>query len=262
MPRKLKTIYEQFDSYSKDEVNAVIEKLCDFDKKVIACRYGNDLENPQISENWNTTLGREFYGVVIPKIKRLLEGKQQRRRSVEKSISSLLNNDSNHPDDIDFTSGSKKKETESVETQTAKNVNGGSVSEVLDTETQGMVKANDIADGMSMEVDPNKDASTLTRNDYLKILRLLKTPSMFDLLQTMSPKEVVVIILRLGYINDVYYSEEKIASFLEIEVEEVREITKNVLTMQRNKFNSFLDEAIDSVSYKEKVLLPKNKVIK
>ena len=46
MARELQTIYEYFGSYTKEQVDAMLEKLTEEEKGLITLRYGEDLNNP------------------------------------------------------------------------------------------------------------------------------------------------------------------------------------------------------------------------
>jgi len=73
MGRKMKTIYEYLGNYSKEEIDKVVEVLSDEEKGLIKLRYGDDLNNPKHNDNWNKEYNDQFYGNLIPKIKRLLK---------------------------------------------------------------------------------------------------------------------------------------------------------------------------------------------
>lgn len=60
----------------------------------------------------------------------------------------------------------------------------------------------------------------------------------------LNPKSAVIIILRLGYVDNKYFSSESIAEFLEIEEKEVRETTMEMLTLYKQHINGFIDQAI------------------
>ena len=65
------------------------------------------------------------------------------------------------------------------------------------------------------------------------------------MLNVLSVKEAVIISLRLGYINGLTFSTESIAKFLEIDEDEVREITKKALLLYKDNINEFLDKIIN-----------------
>ena len=84
----------------------------------------------------------------------------------------------------------------------------------------------------------------MSKEDYIKVLELLRTPTFAQMMSTLSVKEAVIISLRLGYIDGKYYSTESIAKFLGIEPLEVIETTKKILLVYKENINRFLDNAI------------------
>jgi DNA-directed RNA polymerase sigma subunit (sigma70/sigma32) len=88
----------------------------------------------------------------------------------------------------------------------------------------------------------------MSKEDYNKVLELLRTPTFTEMLSVLSPKEAIVNMLRLGYVDNKYYSKESIANFLGISEEEVIEISKKALLTYKERINEFLDKAIDIVS--------------
>lgn len=69
--KKLKTIYEYFCSYTREQVDEMLGKLTDEERELITLRYGLDLNNP-ISRKLSEKESRKFYGCLVPKMKRLL----------------------------------------------------------------------------------------------------------------------------------------------------------------------------------------------
>ena len=68
--------------------------------------------------------------------------------------------------------------------------------------------------------------SEIEKDDCLKILELMRTPSFGDMLKSLTPKEAVITCLKLGYVDGKYFTTESIADFLGIETSEVIETTK------------------------------------
>ena len=60
----------------------------------------------------------------------------------------------------------------------------------------------------------------------MKILELMRTTSFGDMLKSLTSKEAVIICLKLGYVDDKYFTTESIAVFLGIETSEVIETKK------------------------------------
>ena len=86
--------------------------------------------------------------------------------------------------------------------------------------------------------------SSMSKEDYIKILELLRTPSFGQLISVLTPKEAIIISLKLGYIDGKYFSTESIANFLGIEEQEIRETTKKILLVYKESINQFIDTAI------------------
>lgn len=74
MARKPQTIYEYFKEYSEELIDNVISNLSTEEKELLVIRYGEDLHNPCPKEEWSDTkYNYQFYKVLIPKIRTLLE---------------------------------------------------------------------------------------------------------------------------------------------------------------------------------------------
>ena len=69
--RTVKSIYEYFSSYTKEQINSVLEDLTDEEKRLITLRYGEDLENP-ISSEMNAKETNAFYYTLFRKMKKKL----------------------------------------------------------------------------------------------------------------------------------------------------------------------------------------------
>ena len=83
----IKTIYQEFKDYTKEEVDYIISLLPDDDKHILYLKYGQDLENPDIS-NWEFKYGKKVF-VIIKKIRLRLE-KNREGKKVPFKINGLL----------------------------------------------------------------------------------------------------------------------------------------------------------------------------
>lgn len=89
--RKIQTIYEYFDTYSKEAINEMLTKLTEAEKELVTLRYGEDLNNP-VTAQLTSEQRNKFYGSLIPKMKRLLDNpnakittrKPREKRNIEK----------------------------------------------------------------------------------------------------------------------------------------------------------------------------------
>lgn len=85
MGRKAQTIYEYFKEYPEEMIDKVISNLSPEDKKLLVIRYGEDLHNPCPKEEWsNTKYNYQFYKVLIPKIRTLLEAEKEKEYDMVK----------------------------------------------------------------------------------------------------------------------------------------------------------------------------------
>ena len=80
----VKTIYEYFKNYSKEEVDKVLSTLSDESLELIRIRYGDDLTVP-VNNKLTEEQRKKFYGSVMAQIKRLLENPDIKRRKVQKN---------------------------------------------------------------------------------------------------------------------------------------------------------------------------------
>ena len=79
MGRKAQTIYEYFKEYPEEMIDKVISNLSTDDKILLVIRYGEDLHNPCPKKEWSNNKYRyQFYKVLIPKIRTLLEAEKDK----------------------------------------------------------------------------------------------------------------------------------------------------------------------------------------
>ena len=76
MGRKLKTLYEYFQDYSIEQVDAAIQKLTEEERNIIKKAYGNDFINPVRSKSFTPKDSDRLYGSIIPRIKTELKGRK------------------------------------------------------------------------------------------------------------------------------------------------------------------------------------------
>lgn len=242
--KKLQTIYEYFSDYTEEEINIVISKLSDEDRQLIKLRYGDDLKNPITSELWNEDYQKRFYGSLIPKMRKLLFKQREKNISKEKLLDEKISVEKTDKKvvkedlkEIELTSENNKKES-SVPMAYAKK----------------LFKKDDRNDSLDSISDNKKTNASLEKEDYIRILQMMRTPSFEDMLKVLSPKEAIIICLKLGYVDDKYFTTESIAGFLGIDEDEVRKITNKVLLVYREKLNNFIDTAIDITTNKTNIL--------
>ena len=127
-----------------------------------------------------------------------------------------------------------------------------SVPETIKEEVEDDVKAEQKVE--SAPVKSQESSNDITKSDCLKMLELLRTPTFTQMISVLTAKESIIILLKLGYVDEKYYSNKSIAKFLGIEEIEVIETTKKVLLLYKENINNFLDGII------EVVIDPKDKI--
>lgn len=94
----------------------------------------------------------------------------------------------------------------------------------------------------------NLNLKSMTKEDCLKILELLRTPYFTKMISMYSPKEAMIVSLKLGYVDGKYFSTSAISEFLGIEQQEVIDITKKALFAYKEGINQIVDDAMKIVT--------------
>ena len=230
MGRKLKTIYEYFNTYTQEEVNAVLKKLSEEELELITLRYGTDLNNP-IKSKLNQEQHQKFYGCLIPKMKRLLANpyRKRKRSSIQQNeiiVTSEINEETLNVIPVEYVN-----------------------KEVLEPNS----KLDEIIKEEAIEVQEHTVDKIITKNDCHKILELLRTASFNDMMSILSVKESVIISLKLGYIDGKYFTTEEISNFLGIEKQEVIDTTMKILFLYKENINQFIDNVIQIVNEENEI---------
>lgn len=171
--RKLPTIYDYFKYNTKEQLNSVISQLPIEEQHLVRLRFGNDLNNPSVSE-LNGEDKIRFYQIVVPRMKRML---------IEEDEKILASNP--------------------VE------------------EFQPPLSKLLVTEGYNQLIVKDQYNEEITDQDYNKVLALLKTPEFIKLTRIINIQQTIIIILKLGYIDNKHFSNKVIANFLKIDEEEV-----------------------------------------
>ena len=117
---------------------------------------------------------------------------------------------------------------------------------VQDTEDDmSLEHSNNNVDEKSQALSVEED---LTKDDYIKIQDIMKSLKFGDMLNTLSVKDAIIICLRLGYVDNKFFSTKSIADFLGVEEEEVIETTKKVLLLYKESINNFINKAVKEIT--------------
>lgn len=224
---KLQTIYQHFNGYTKEQVDAVLEKLTKEEKELITLRYGEDLSNPIVGK-LTKEQSNKFYGCLIPMIKRLLVypnvKKKPRKKVVRvpKEITETVSEVS--------TSTVEESIVETFETVIPNN-------EILEPEKESKSEC------ISVETTTQGDCINIIKEDYEEMLESSKTPTFNQMIGVLSVKETVIISLKFGYIDGKHFSTDSIAQFLGIDKQEVIDIIKKALLLYKENINEFIDKS-------------------
>lgn len=85
-PKNLPTIYECFNTHTKDQINEVLLKLSDSEKELIALRFGKNLEVPYPGK-LNDQDKVRYYRVLAPKIRQLLN--QEENQIINENVNAI-----------------------------------------------------------------------------------------------------------------------------------------------------------------------------
>ena len=203
-------IYDYFSEYEKGEIDEVIEGLDEKSLMVLHIKYGEDFANPV-----NGTLSEDdkkfIQGCVFPKIKRRLMKKK--------------------------TIAIKEK----IASDNKKTISCNEESSVLVDKTSSDKENTGISE-LKIESENN------VRDEYIRSLEIFNRDEFKEITKTKSIKEIIVLSLAFGYVDDKYFFANSIASFLGIEQEEVTTIIKSGVVEYKEKLNGIIDKSLDKMT--------------
>lgn len=100
MKKNIQSIYDYLREFPKEKIDEVIESLNEEDKELLRKRYGDDLNNPNPTEDLTKKETDAFYGSLVPRMRRRLSNPSGIRNSGEpknKKIISLYDALSDYP---------------------------------------------------------------------------------------------------------------------------------------------------------------------
>lgn len=245
--RKLQTIYQYFKDYTKEQIDEMLKKLTDEERELITLRYGEDLNNP-VSTKLSEEQSMKFYSYLVPKMKRMLanpnhERKKRTRKSKEESTNTpTISKSSRNQAKKQLVSHNEEiVSTVIIDHETPKVEPTTSISKIKEKPIQSTQETKE----KQLPIGSETQNNDITKDNCLKILELLRTPTFSQMMNQLTIKEAIIISLKLGYIDGKYFKTESIAKFLEISEEEVRETTKKILLLYKDNINNFLDRIIE-----------------
>jgi len=227
-----RTIYEYLGA-PKEVVDEIIEKrLIPSERYFLLQYFDGNLDN-SVNKKRDKKDRNFYYSTLIPMIKRMIEDPNYVPKRRKRTLYFL---------DVDEEKTSELVSVSESET-TINESKQDVVTTVKDSDSTPMTIESTTEESIGTKENNNTDNS-LTKEESLKILELMRTPSFSQMLSILSVKEAVIISLKLGYIDGKYFETESIAEFLGISVEEVIEVTRKVLLLYRNSIVEFIDNTI------------------
>lgn len=218
--KQIKPIYDYYKDYSKEEIDVVLEKLDDSEKKLLQRRYGNNSCDSQELITLNLEESKKFYCILIPKIQRMLstpnyKSRERKHIEVKKPNVEFFSN-ANHTLDI-------------------------------------ILNDNLITvDRVNINVDEDNP-------QYVNILNYFKTDNFCEMTKKRPLKDCIVASLKLGYADGNYYSTSYIANFLGESEEKVNLLFQKILLDEKEKFIEETKVKQKKINVKKIVFLPNKK---
>lgn len=210
-----KNIYEIFSNqgYSKEELDEAIKCLSKSYIDTLKSRYGEDLMGVPTAKLDKKERSR-LYTAIFGRLKKELQKNRERSVIPTSKVEDIVNETTNE-----------------------------SVEEYVNIPSEENV---DVRDEEVENIHENTNDTSI--NEYKMLLELLKASTFNDMLKVLTPKDAVIVCLRLGYIDNKYFTSESIANFLGIDTLEVTETTKKVLLLYRDNINKIIDTAIENTT--------------
>lgn len=249
-----KTFYELLSPYPKEWVDEAFESLTEEEKQIILDRYGGNL-NFEPVKTTSTATCKKIHQSIIPKIKHAIAVKHSEkgkcktiyeyfckysREQIDKAIASLsdeekkivllrYDGDLNNPATGKLTEAQKRKFYSYIVRKIRNRLSA------QDVATQN-------AKQLPKPVKPStEEVEELTKEDYQKVLELIKNKDFAYIIYGFKQKEIMMIILLLGYINSKSYSISTIAKFLEISESETISAGKSALEKFKQRINQIME---------------------
>lgn len=238
---KLESIYVSQGKYTREEIDAVINALSKDEYEFLVYRYGGNIEQP-VPRELTIEEKNRFYGGLLPKIRNDLK----RNRDIAE-----------HPEDYTENGIKRRKPRkitpvqEPVQVEEVRTYKEPVKQEVAPFEGNYDPIKEDVTQA---PVKEEKEEMLIVKDDAVKLLELMRTPSYNELTSSFSPKDAIIIGLKLGYVDGKYFSTEAIANFLGESEDTVRESTQKVLLAYKDHLMSTLDSVIEVATDKKKAL--------
>mgnify|MGYP004529425731 CR=1 FL=1 len=209
--------------------------------------FPNNVNNEFVEQPVAETIVNES---IINQDTNILESNQQEPKQVDEKKEDTINTNNNQDD------SQNNVDKEIIEKSGMENTDNASITDNSFIVTQD---ASTIIN--QQEEQAPTDISDKKINE--EIIQIFNNPIFIEIARKKSIKELLIVALRLGYINNRCFMQEDIATFLGMDVAEVNAIFKSVLIDYKTKLNNVIDQVIEletvpSVSNKKYIKLLKS----
>lgn len=249
-----KTFYELLSPYPKELVDEALKNLSKEEQQIIFDRYNGNLDSVPVRTMSVATCNR-IHKSIIPKIKYAIAVKYSGKRKgktiyeyfskyskdqIDKAILSLTEEEKN----VIFLryNGNLNNPATGKLTEAQREKFYGYIVHKIRNRLSAQDVATQNAQQLPKPVKPSaEEVEELTKEDYQKVLELIKNKDFAHIIHGFESKEIMMIILLLGYINSKSYSISTIAKFLEISESEAVSAGKSALEKFKQRINQIME---------------------
>ena len=226
-----KTLYATI-PYERNLVEEALKYLTEEEISYLKIRFGEDYEHPCTGDFDHNF----YYNCVKPRIikviNKLKKGEEvvlapPRRKIKKTNVNKMLDN---------------------VETKNDVKEEVLVLEETKNNEAVVNIQHNNVVVEDKVHITANVDGNLLFEENSKFNLDLSDIVKNIDL-NNLSIVQKTVITLKLGQINGKFFTNEEISNFLEIPVEEIIRITKNVLETYKSYVMNLIDKEFDKIIY-------------
>ena len=238
------SLYDYFSEYTREEIDKAVDILNEKEKQLLQFKYGSNSCSTGLAAKLNKEQSVEFYGRLIPKIKRVLLNNRSPKMNSKTIYNYFADYTKEEIDKVLDTLSEKEKQL--LYLKYGSDLSSLSVKVKLNKEQNNAFYGNlipKIKRKLLNNCNPNKKKKIKTESKSKKI----RKPSYNKLKKVISTREAMVVALKLGYANNRCYSTEEVSSLLGMSKMEVINITKNALLTYRYSLTKDVDELIDTI---------------
>jgi len=252
--KKSKIIYDLLEGYTKEEIDELISTLSDYDKDLLYKKYGTDLENPNPTEKLTEKEINRFYNSLVRRMRQKLHDKNH--GIIHKKDEKIVYKEEKTLSDIDF----NEIPDENVQVKILRE-------KLQEEQNEEMVDKDTLIEMVEKEdtKEPVKEESIKTlpiindsnANLYLKVFDIIKVMGYEKLIEGLSPLEIVVVLLKFGFVYNVSFETDVLSEFLNVSEEQINEIVKKVIENNKDNVSKFVDDALTNIINNPGVYLKK-----